>query len=173
MQMEISWIILIGTNLSDALISPDVSVVNEKKLERGLSDKQPVTLFRWNQGGSCLTHDPQRKDKICTGSYLVPRTVWAVFVSQRGGEREPPQVKQLFEDEIIVWLHLFTPMAQRGSASQAAQLAVLSHRWVRLVVQGHFSGEFCPFCPAAGSVITALFCTATNRPSDRQLISIF
>lgn len=33
-----------------------------------------------------------------------------------------PQVKQLFEDEIIVWLHLFTPMAQRGAAKQ--------HNWL-------------------------------------------
>ena len=33
-------------------------------------------------------------------------------------EGKPPQVKQLFRDEIIVWLHLFTPMAQRGSAKQ-------------------------------------------------------
>lgn len=31
-------------------------------------------------------------------------------------EGKPPQVKQLFRDEIIVWLHLFTPMAQRDSA---------------------------------------------------------
>lgn len=82
------------------------------------------------------------RTKIWTGSYLVPRTVWAVLGLREeggGGEgEEPPQVKQLFEDEIIVWLHLFTPMAQRGSARQAAQLAVLSHRWARLVVQGHF-----------------------------------
>lgn len=28
------------------------------------------------------------------------------------------QVKQLFEDEIIVWLHPFTPMAHRGLAKQ-------------------------------------------------------
>lgn len=33
-------------------------------------------------------------------------------------EGKPPQVKQLFRDEIIVWLHLFTPMAQRDSAKQ-------------------------------------------------------
>lgn len=33
-----------------------------------------------------------------------------------------PQVKQLFEDEIIVWPHLFTPMAQRGAAKQ--------HNWL-------------------------------------------
>lgn len=42
--------------------------------------------------------------------------------SARRGRGRPPQVKQLFEDEIIVWLHLFTPMAQRGSAKQ--------HNWL-------------------------------------------
>lgn len=38
-----------------------------------------------------------------------------------GGE----QVKQLFEDEIIVWLHPFTPMAHRGRAKQPSGLPYL------------------------------------------------
>lgn len=40
-------------------------------------------------------------------------------------EEKPPQVKQLFRDEIIVWLHLFTPMAQRDSAKQQNWLCYL------------------------------------------------
>lgn len=31
-------------------------------------------------------------------------------VRGRRGRGEQPQVKQLFRDEVIVWLHLFTPM---------------------------------------------------------------
>lgn len=49
------------------------------------------------------------------------RELYELCSAQRGRGR-PPQVKQLFEDEIIVWLHLFTPMAQRGSAKQ--------HNWL-------------------------------------------
>lgn len=41
-------------------------------------------------------------------------------------EGKPPQVKQLFRDEIIVWLHLFTPMAQRDSAKQHNWLCYLT-----------------------------------------------
>lgn len=55
-------------------------------------------------------------------------------------EGKPPQVKQLFRDEIIVWLHLFTPMAQRDSAKQ--------HNWLCYLItastpaiQGHFSAS--------------------------------
>lgn len=105
-------------------------MLNEKKLEWSFSHKQQVTLLRWNQSGSCLTHDPQRKDKICTGSYLVQRTVWAVFSSERAGETAT--------SEAIIWgwdhclapsLHAYGP----ERLSQAAQLAVLSHRCVHLV----------------------------------------
>lgn len=49
----------------------------------------------------------------------------------RGGE----QVKQLFEDEIIVWLHPFTPMAHRGRAKQPSGLPYLISASAS---QGHF-----------------------------------
>lgn len=145
-------------NLSKSLISSDVKMPNEKKLECSFSHKQQVTLLRWNQSGSCLTHDPQRKDKICTGSYLVQRTVWAVFGSERAGETAT--------SEAIIWgwdhclapsLHAYGP----ERLSQAAQLAVLSHRCIHFVVQRHFSVFSLAkrtFCPDVGLVIQVIGC---------------
>lgn len=143
-------------------------MLNEKKIWSWiLSCKQQFMLLRWNQSGSCLTHDPQRKDKICAGSYLVQRTVWAVFSSEREEAKHHKwsnylRMRSLF-GSIIVWLY----GPQR--LSQAAQLAVLSHLCVRLVMQRHFS-EFGwrALCPAVGSVIRPFI----EQPSVRFILSV-
>lgn len=77
-------------------------------------------------------------------------------------EGKPPQVKQLFRDEIIVWLHLFTPMAQRDSAKL--------HNWLCYLIA--------PYAPvykdiflqssAEGHFVRQL---AINHPTDRLFTS--
>lgn len=154
-------------------ISFDLTASNEKKL--GYLTGNKSRHLDGIRVGSCLNTWPleegQKYELVLIWSRELCELCWASEERGGGEGEEPPQVKQLFEDEIIVWLHLFTPMAQRGSASQAAQLAVLSHRWARLVVQGlffFFSGEFCPFCLPAASVIIAFICSATMKASFLQ-----
>lgn len=67
---------------------------------------------------------PVEENKIWTGFYFVSRSAWAVF--DRGKRGRENRHKQLFRDEIIVWLHLFTPMAQRDSAKQHNWLCYLN-----------------------------------------------
>lgn len=69
---------------------------------------------------------------------FCPENCMSCVLLREEREGKPPQVKQLFRDEIIVWLHLFTPMAQRESAKQ--------HNWLCYLIccvhcglQGHFS----------------------------------
>lgn len=89
-------------------------------------------------------------------------------VRLREGGGEPPQVKQLFEDEIIVWLHLFTPMAQRGAAKQhnwlcyliAASASLCKDIFSESLAEGHFVRQLCHQA-----------FLLSNHPSDGLLIS--
>lgn len=91
-----------------------------------------------------------------------------MFDSEREGGK-PPQVKQLFEDEIIVWLHLFTPMAQRGSAKQhnwlcyliAASASLCKDIFSESLAEGHFVQQL---ALSSGLLLS-------NHPSDGLLIS--
>lgn len=98
------------------------------------------------------------------------RELYELCSAQRGrGGGKPPQVKQLFEDEIIVWLHLFTPMAQRGSAKQhnwlcyliAASASLCEDIFSESLAGGHFVRQLCH----------QAFFLLSNHPSDGLLIS--
>lgn len=79
-------------------------------------------------------------------------------------EGKPPQVKQLFRDEIIVWLHLFTPMAQRGSAKQ--------HNWLCYLIAAStpLYRDVFPASSAEGHFVHAVG-FVIKHPSDRLCTS--
>lgn len=134
----------------------------------GISEKQWVTLLWWSHSESCLSHDPLRKNKICTGSYFVSRTVWAVFSwGKRGrGNRHKWSnylgMRSLFGS---ISSRLWPSEAQPSSTTGCVISSLRPARCTRT-----FFSEFGwgTFCPAVGFVIRPLL---SNRPSDRLLTS--
>lgn len=70
-----------------------------------------------------------------------------------GGVGGAPQVKQLFEDEIIVWLHPFTPMAHRGSAKQHNGLRYLISASARTFFQSSADGRSVPLMDLSSALL--------------------
>lgn len=101
-----------------------------------------ATLLRLNQNGSCLSHDPpSEENKICTGSYFVPRTVWAVFGwGKRGrGNRHKWSnylgMRSLFGSiSSRLW-----PRETQPSSTTACVISSL--RPPHCILQGHFSAS--------------------------------
>lgn len=143
-------------NLSESLISSDVKKKEKKsKMKRSWSGAYCIsqaTSYAVEMKSEWKLPDawPSEEGQNMYWFLFGPENCMSCVRLREGGG-EPPQVKQLFEDEIIVWLHLFTPMAQRGSAKQ--------HNWLCYLIAASaslckdiFSGRefgWGTFCPAA------------------------
>ena len=148
-------------NLS--LISHDVKMLNEKKLEWVYLKGNSVEIkSEWKLP---VAWPSERGEQNMYWFLFCPENCMSCVRLREEREGKPPQVKQLFRDEIIVWLHLFTPMAQGDSAKQHNCLCYLIAASTPVYTTRTFFYKFGrgTFCPAVGFVI--------KHPSDRLFTS--
>lgn len=91
-------------------------MLNQKKLEWSFISN--VYALEMKSSWKLPVAWPSEEGQNMYWFLFCPKNCMSCVRLRERREGKPLQVKQLFRDEIIVWLHLFTPMAQRGSAKQ-------------------------------------------------------